>query len=429
MSLSQLGRDLAYLLPSLPLALLSFAALLTLITASAGLVIIWVGVPLLVITLQVARGLAMTERGRLRVLGLQVPSPGYRRPRPDGGFLARQLTPLKDRQAWLDAAHGIVIFPLALITWVLTVVWLSITAGGLTHWIWARYLSEGSSGLSELLDLGVPESLLMLILGVVFGATLVPVTRLLASVHSNVSAAMLCPDQVEALRTQVDHLTHSRAAAAEAEVAAARRLERDIHDGPQQRLVRLGMDLAAAERRMADDPAAALRLMGAAREHSAAALDELRQLSRGIAPPILVDRGLSAAVRELALTSPVPVEVISTLPADTELPDPVSTAAYFTVAEALANMAKHARASSATVRIELVSTPGPAEAPVPSGAPDPARGLRVVVADDGVGGASVAKGHGLAGLRDRLGAVDGTLRLDSPEGGPTVVRADIPCAS
>lgn len=215
-------------------------------------------------------------------------------------------------------------------------------------------------------------------------------------------------------RGQVAALEQRGASAAAAETSALRRLERDLHDGPQQRLVRLGMDLAAAERRLETDPAEARRLLEEARAQTAETLAELRELSRGIAPPILTDRGLAAALAPVAARAAVPVTLDVVLPADAGRPDAsVEAAAYFVVSEALTNVAKHAAARSAVVRVDAVG----------EGAE---RVLAVEVHDDGVGGADLAKGHGLAGLADRVEGLGGLLSVTSPEGGPTVVRATLP---
>ena len=201
----------------------------------------------------------------------------------------------------------------------------------------------------------------------------------------------------------------------DAEAQGLRRLERDLHDGPQQRLVRLTMDLSTAERRLADeDPDAAAPLVSYALTQAKEALDELRALSRGIAPPILADRGLGAALAAAVARSPIDVELDVSLPSPDvrRLPAGVENTAYFVVAEALANAAKHSQARTGVVSVELDGDV-----------------LWVQVADDGVGGASLAKGHGLAGLADRVAALDGKLGVDSPVGGPTVLTAEIPCGS
>jgi signal transduction histidine kinase len=231
------------------------------------------------------------------------------------------------------------------------------------------------------------------------------VLRGLVRLHGAVAYALLV-DETTALRQQVSELTQSRTAAGEAEVHTLRRLERDLHDGPQQRLVRLGMDLSAAQRRLEDDPAQARALLGEALEQSQEALAEIRTLSRGIAPPILAEHGLRAAITALAARGSVPttVEVDAV-----QRSDAAQNAAYFVVAEALANVEKHSHARQASVEVRRVGA------------------VAVInITDDGHGGASLAKGHGLSGLADRLAGVDGILTVPSPAGGPTQLTATIP---
>ncbi len=195
----------------------------------------------------------------------------------------------------------------------------------------------------------------------------------------------------------------------QAEAQTLRRLERDIHDGPQQRLVRLNMDLEAVVRRLDDNPDKARVLVGEALDQSREALTELRALSRGIAPPILSDRGLAAALAAAAARSPVEVALEIDLPERIRLAEAVETTAYFVVTEALTNVAKHAHATLVTVAVSADSDR-----------------LLVQVRDDGRGGAHLGKGHGLAGLADRLATVEGVLDVHSPDGGPTVLTAEIP---
>jgi signal transduction histidine kinase len=225
---------------------------------------------------------------------------------------------------------------------------------------------------------------------------------------------------VAELRAQVVDLSQGQAvaqgrtaAAVAAESTALRRLERDIHDGPQQRLVRLAVDLGRAQQQLDSDPEAARETVAEALTQTREALGELRTLSRGIAPPILVDRGLGAAVSALAARCTVPVDLdIPELP---RLNPATEQAAYFVVAEALTNVAKHGQATACRVALGLWAP----EAGVWR--------LGISVADDGVGGAHVAKGHGLAGLADRVHAAGGALVVSSPTGGPTEIRVDLPC--
>jgi len=222
------------------------------------------------------------------------------------------------------------------------------------------------------------------------------------------AAALLSrsPDRA-ALQQRIASLETSRAGAVDVQEGELRRIERDLHDGAQARLVALGMSLGMAEQKLATDAEAARELLAEARAGAGEALRELRDLARGIHPPVLADRGLDAAVRALAAGSPISVTVSATLPARPSAP--VETAAYFVVAEALANAGKHARASRVDVRI---SRAGDA--------------LVVEIHDDGAGGAD-PRGGGLAGLRSRVEALDGQLSVLSPRGGPTTIRAELPC--
>ena len=209
------------------------------------------------------------------------------------------------------------------------------------------------------------------------------------------------------LTERVAVLTRTRRGALDAQAAELRRIERDLHDGAQARLVALSMQLGRAEARLDDRPEVAA-LLRDAREEASAAIAELRDLARGIAPPVLADRGLAAAVEALAQRSSAEVTVDAHIPH--RLPPVVETAAYFVVAEGLTNVAKHSRGASARVMLR-----------------EQGERLVVEVADDGPGGANPA-GSGLEGLRARVEALDGALAIDSPAGGPTVVRAELPCA-
>ncbi|RKE21405.1 signal transduction histidine kinase [Streptomyces sp. TLI_171] len=211
------------------------------------------------------------------------------------------------------------------------------------------------------------------------------------------------------LTRRVARLTETRADAVDAQAAELRRIERDLHDGAQARLVAIGLTLGTIEHLMASDQTAARELLAEAREASAKALQELRDLVRGIHPPVLAERGLPDAVRELALTGVVPTEVTVSLPGRPEAS--LETAVYFAVSELLANAAKHARARQ--VWVDVLYRAGR---------------LRVVVTDDGHGGARLEGGGGLRGIERRLGTFDGVISLESPVGGPTTITMELPCA-
>ena len=410
----QLGRDAAFLLLSGPLSLLAFYLLVPLTALGVVTTIIWVGLLLLIIDLSIAGGFANFARLAVaRVDGREPVPGGYLEPEPGASARRRLFRRLRDTQRWMDLLWAVIYFPVSLITWIISVVWLALAVAGLLapiadiilDLVLDPAIGEQRQGLAYLLGLQ-PELLwdigFNLTCGIVFSLTAPAVLRGLAAMQTGLTRAML------SWRSEVSRLQTSRAAVQRAEADTRRRLERDIHDGPQQRLVRLRMDLARAHRQAEKDPEAASAIIQGAMEQTQQTLDELRQLSRGIAPPVLIDRGLAAAITEAATRSSVPVTVSTELP---DLPDHVSQAAYFVVSEALANLNKHSGATAAGVDARVVD-----------GA------LIVRISDNGIGGASTAKGHGLAGLVERLNGVDGRLFITSPTGGPTTLEARIPCA-
>jgi signal transduction histidine kinase len=213
-----------------------------------------------------------------------------------------------------------------------------------------------------------------------------------------------------ALADRVDVLTRTRKDALDVQVAEMRRVERDLHDGAQARLVSLGMSLGMADEQLDSDPDEAHRLLAEARTAAGDALADLRAVVRGILPPVLADRGLAGAVQALVLASPVPVEMTVDLPSE-RLSAPVESAAYFAVAEAITNVIKHSGARAAWVRLHQEDGL-----------------LFMVVSDNGKGGADLDQGSGLVGIQRRLEAFDGTVHISSPPGGPTVVAMEVPCA-
>lgn len=412
--LRRLGTDSAYVLTGLPFALINFILVITLLSVAVGTLVIWVGVPLLTLTLTYARGASAVERGRIRAI-LDRPIPDPPEPVATGGSWSRLTTTWREPQAWLNVLWaGLVDFIVATITFCVGLTWwlgaLCAMVAPLTRLVLARTIGlDTTKSLGHLLGGGLALDVTIdVIVGLIFAATLPLVMRALATWRALVSYGLLCSRAAHA--EEIRDLTDSRNAVRRAETDALRRLERDIHDGPQQRLVRLNMDMARARRLAATDPEAAQMVLADAMAQSQETLAELRQLSRGIAPPILVDRGLVAAVQEAAARSEVPIDVALTIPDD--LPDHVQTASYFVIAEALVNINKHAEATSGEVNGSVVDDR-----------------LVITITDNGRGGASLAKGHGLAGLATRLEGVDGDLQVESPLGGPTLVQAVIPCGS
>jgi signal transduction histidine kinase len=256
---------------------------------------------------------------------------------------------------------------------------------------------------------------LYFLLGALLLAALPFLTRAFSWAHWGAAKALLGSWPSEALARQVQTLSEAQGAASSAEGHSLRRLERDIHDGPQQRLVRMQMDLAAADRQLAEDPEKARALIAEAMQQSKDALEELRALSRGFAPPILLDRGLVAALESAATRSAIPARVVDDLPDGTELPQEIERNAYFAASEALTNAVKHSRASSIELTVAIIRIPDTEQT-----------WLEVTVTDDGVGGAQASEGHGLAGLDERMRGLGGTLSVVSPAGGPTTVSAQLP---
>ncbi|HEX5542587.1 MAG TPA: sensor domain-containing protein [Micromonospora sp.] len=247
----------------------------------------------------------------------------------------------------------------------------------------------------------IPVGLAMAALGVV---TAPAILRL----HGRWTRILLAPTERSRLALRVQRLTETRADATEVQAAELRRIERDLHDGAQARLVAVGLTLGTIEHLLDRDPAAARALLAEARESSAKALSELRDLVRGIHPPVLAERGLGDAVRALALDTPLSTEVRVDLPG--RLAAPVESAAYFAVSEVLTNAVKHARATRILIEVRFVEEL-----------------LRIIVHDDGRGGADPGRGSGLRGLQRRLGTFDGTVAVKSPPGGPTTVTLELPC--
>ncbi|GAA1226081.1 sensor histidine kinase [Kitasatospora nipponensis] len=351
---------------------------------------------------RVRHPVAGAERGERRRAGAPVPGPG--------------------RGPWLDAAHAVLVLPVALVTSVLTALWWFVGLAAATCALRGRYapstplrpisLSAGDAQSHISVSLGLVSPAGRVAFGTAVGLllllTLPFVTRACAAAQSGLGRALL--GDAPAPRHGIGRPEGERTpAAAPAEARALRRLERDIHDGPQQRLVRLALELGRAQHYFDSRPEAVRGALADAIRQTQEALEELRALSRGIAPPILVDRGLPAALTALAARCTVPVEL--DLGALECRPDAdVETAAYFVVAESLTNVAKHSHAHRCAIGLR-----------------HRAGTLRVWVTDDGVGGAAPDKGHGLRGLQERLLALGGRLRVSSPGGGPTIITAELPC--
>ncbi|HSK51226.1 MAG TPA: sensor histidine kinase [Clostridia bacterium] len=390
--------------------IIAFAIIVSLLSAGAATLLAGIGVAFVALGIEGSRIAARLERRRATLADPR-PLVAHRYRPLEGGVVDLLRAEFADEARWRDVLYVGVNFPLVIIEFALVAAmwWLALALVTTAIWYdpataaafdagWLVRWSGGSTWVPTLI-----------------GAALLPVaaslSQLVMALHRAVVAGLICTSETGELRRQVETLRESRSAVLDAEAGELRRIERDLHDGAQQRLVMLTIDLGLASERIDSDPAAAKGLVLEARAEAQQALAELRSLVRGIAPGILLDRGLAAAIGSIAARGAVPTTVRSDLPAGERMPEAIERAAYFVVAEALANVTKHSAATRCEVRLRRDG-----------------RHLVVEVEDDGVGGATVSPGGGLAGLDGRIDGVDGTFSVASPPGGPTVVRAVVPVA-
>ncbi|MBK3573016.1 sensor histidine kinase [Streptomyces sp. MBT65] len=392
--------------------------LLTVWTTSLTVVVFWVGVPLTLLSTVLVRWFAdLHRRWAADRLGEPVARPYV--PTPEGSWPTRLWAIARDPATWRDWAWlavnsitGWFTYGLSFLFFVCGVVYLSypLLIALTPPTVFRTPLGNGFRLHS------VQESFAVVPLGPVFLLLWYTTAVRLANLNALVIRTLLAPTAQAQLRARVAQLAASRAETLDTQAGELRRIERDLHDGAQARLVSLGMSLGLAEQLLPQDPQAVAELLAEARASTAGALAELRDLVRGIHPPVLADRGLDGALKSLALANPIPTTVVTSLPG--RLPAPVESAAYFAVAEALTNAIKHARAHHIEIGVEFTPRPGTT-----------AGLLTMRVYDDGRGGAALDAGTGLRGVARRLSAFDGTLTADSPPGGPTEIRMSLPCAS
>jgi signal transduction histidine kinase len=421
-------KETIHLLLNMPIGIATFTIIITGLSVGFGLAITLIGIPILFALLYVSRAMGTIERVRAALLlDADVPSP-YRPDPPRDTWWRVHVRRATDPATWIELGYHLLLLPIGVTTFTIVVTFwtlgLSMFLLPLYAWTlpapinifdaWVNVTVDNSPLLVDvtmthgrhwILDTPLEFALLVL-----FGLAVLLVTPWvvhgLATVNRAIVRGMLGSDVTERVRA----LTASRSAAVDLAAEDRRRIERDLHDGVQQRLVTLAMDLGRAKEKLDTDPNRAKELVDEAHEEAKRAITEVRDLARGIHPAVLTDRGLDAALSALAARSTIPVDVqvdVAKRP-----PASVETAAYFVVSEALTNVAKHANATRANVTVRRTGDR-----------------LTIQVQDDGAGGAEIGEGTGLAGLRDRVGALDGELHLLSPEGGPTVLMVEIPCAS
>ncbi|WP_326721244.1 MULTISPECIES: sensor domain-containing protein [unclassified Streptomyces] len=363
----QTWKEIAHLLANLPMALIGFIYVMTVLLTGVGLTVTVIGLPLLALGLMGSRLLGKMERARARaLLGVRVDEPSPLPLRGRGGFFARLWMSLKDPVGWRTVLYDVIRLPWGIATFTVTLTSLFVA------WPVLPFIARGLTNVDRAMVRG-----------------------------------LLSPS--EDLERRIAELESDRGVVVDTAAADLRRIERDLHDGAQARLVNLAMGLGLAKEKLlegqADETVAAM--VDEAHGEVKLALQELRDLARGIHPAVLTDRGLDAALSAVASRCTVPVKVTADL--ESRPAAAIEGIAYFTVSELLQNVSKHSGARSASVDVWRTD-----------------QRLLIQVWDDGRGGASLDGGTGMAGLADRLGAVDGLFVIDSPPGGPTVITAELP---
>ncbi|WP_405529666.1 sensor domain-containing protein [Streptomyces avidinii] len=362
-------KEIAYLMSNLPLAVVGFVYAVVMVSTAGGLSVTAIGIPLLACGLNLSRHLGRLDRARARgLLGVRVdeptPIPG---PKRAGGFFPWLWTSIKDPVGWRTVLYQLIRLPWGVLTFTVALTGLFVL------WPVLPYL-----------------------------------VRLMANVDRAMVRGLLSPS--DDLERRIAELESDRGVVVDTAAADLRRIERDLHDGAQARLVALAMGLGLAKEKLLEDPEGAAAMVDEAHGEVKLALQELRDLARGIHPAVLTDRGLDAALSSVAARCVVPVKVAVDLPGARPA-EAIEGIAYFVVSELLQNVSKHAGPGARGATVEVWRT-----------------GARLMlrVSDDGQGGASASGGSGLAGLAERLGAVDGVLVVDSPAGAGTVVTAELP---
>jgi signal transduction histidine kinase len=409
--------ELLYALLGLPLGIAGFTFTVTTLSVSAGMLVTFVGLPLLAATGLASRwaGYGLRELANsLTGAGIAAPAPFRARP----GLFGWIGSCLKDGTAWRARLYLVLKFPLGIASFVTAVTFYSYGLGGVTYWFWRPFLpcNDTSDGIchrgahfTDSYQLETPPRIALVAVTGALLLLLAPwVVRAVVGVDKLAARALLGPT---ASSRRVAELEETRAHAVDDSAATLRRIERDLHDGTQARLVSLAMNVGLAKEKLAagGDPAEAAALLESAHTTAKDAIVELRDLARGIHPPVL-DAGLDAALATLATHSAVPVRLRSSVAVRPSAS--VETIAYFCAAELITNVNKHSGGRSAALDVT-----GTAER------------LTLRLSDDGRGGARLGAGTGLAGLAERVRTVDGRLSVDSPDGGPTVVTVELPLQS
>jgi signal transduction histidine kinase len=405
-TLSRGWNEFLYVAVGLPLGLAWLIVLAVLLSVGISLSILTIGVPVLAVTLLIWRWGADTERQRAAlVLGAPIARPA-RKPPATPRFLDRWVARIRDRTTWRDLGYMLLLGPVGILAGTIVVALWSAACAALAAPVFAAGAPDGSL-IGDMSALGLTGVALA---SVPIAAVAAVATRALATGCGALARTLLASDDHAALTERITTLEASRSGAVESADARLRRIERDLHDGAQHRLAYIAMELGRARAKLPNDPDAVDALLADAHDESKRAMRELRDLVRGIHPSVLSDRGLDAALSGLAERASLPVEIRSAL--TERLPPAVETAAYYVVAETLTNAGRHSGATRADVDVRRVDGE-----------------IVVAIRDDGRGGARRKPGSGLEGLAQRVEALDGTLTVASPDGGPTTITARLPCAS
>jgi signal transduction histidine kinase len=403
--LARAGSDFVYVAAGLPLGIAWLTLLITLLAVGLSLALLTIGIPILAVTLMLWRWGANTERERAAlVLGAPIARPRPARP-VSTRRLDRWLAPVRDRRTWRDLGYMLLLGPLGIVAGTIAIALWSAAAAALLAPLFAASAPAGSL----LGDLATAELIAVAVAGIPIAALAALITRGLAAGCAALAETLLAGDDRAELAQRISSLEATRSGAVDSADARLRRIERDLHDGAQHRLAYIAMELGRARAKLATEPEAVDKLLAGAHDESKVAMRELRDLVRGIHPSVLSDRGLDAALSGLAERASVPVEIRGRI--DERLPPAIETAAYYVVAETLTNAGRHAGATQAFVDVRRDDGE-----------------LVLEIADDGDGGARRRPGSGLEGLAQRVEALDGTLDIASPAGGPTTIFARLPCA-
>lgn len=400
----------AFLGSRFPIGLAWFLILVIGLSVGLATAIIFIGLLLLAALVQLVREGARLERGLIAMAGGPTIQDPYRQTSGDSPR-QRWMSRLTDPATYRDAIYLLLQFPLGLVSFVVLVVSLAMTVGAMAVPVLYNRFGDGHIRFfnDDNSALFVIDRLWKALLFAAIGLALVPllpiIVRAMSAVHFAVATLLLGRTR----REEVTEAVEQRDLGLSADMTERRRIERDLHDGAQQRLVAMTMELGRAKAKLDDDPNAARELLDSAHDHAKAAMQELRDLARGIAPPLLADRGLDAALSALAARSPIPVDL--SVQVNRRVAESVESVAYFVIAEAITNVAKHSRATLITVRVM-----------------DHTTRLSVSVVDNGIGGVDPT-GSGVAGLADRVRSVGGDFMARNGNDGGVEILAEIPCAS